>query len=52
MLYYINEAITTIIPALIHTTETYFYKRETIVNCIKQLVSLLKLFITLIFNNK
>lgn len=47
-----NEAITTVIPGSIRTSETYFHEKEAMINSLTQSVGLPSLFITNTFNDR
>lgn len=48
----INEAITTVIPGSIRTSETYFHEKEGMLNSLTQAVGLPSLFVTNTFNDR
>jgi hypothetical protein len=48
----VNEALTTVIPASIRTSETYFQERKAMLNSLVQASGLPSLFITLTFNER
>jgi hypothetical protein len=48
----VNEALTTVIPASIRTSETYFHEKKSMLNSLVQASGLPSLFITLTFNER